>query len=219
MGGSAGKSAAEAQAVLHSMLLPDLYHSPRSLTNLFYWYREFTFINEPQTHISSKQEKRSHWEVTKWKGYGESEAGTGKEGKAALGAHHPIASGKAAESLGIKMRGQALNKVKVSRWCWCGVVPDTKPSVQINTQTHYQSSWDFLCSQVLQGRQAACKRRALKFFDRRSDSSSKQCSVPLTYLVWPYLPWLLQISTSWQKSYLLSLKGSPKAGDPSSPLK
>lgn len=135
MGGSAGKSAAEAQAVLHSMLLPDLYHSPRSLTDLFYWYRKFTFINEPQTHISSKQEKRSHWEVTEWKGYGESEAGTGKEGKAALGAHHSTASGKAAESLGIKMRGQALNKVKVSR-CWCGVVPDTKPSVQTNTQTH-----------------------------------------------------------------------------------
>lgn len=59
-----------------------------------------------------------------------------KKVKAALGSHHPMASGKAADSLGTKVRGQALNKVKVSR-CWrSGVGPATKPSVQKNTQTH-----------------------------------------------------------------------------------
>lgn len=89
MEGSARKSAAVAQAVLLSMLLTDLHYSPRSLTDLFYWYGKFTFINEPQTHISSKQKKRSHWGVTKWKGYDESEAGTGKESKGCPGIPPP----------------------------------------------------------------------------------------------------------------------------------
>lgn len=38
-----------------------------------------------------------------------------KKVKAALGSHHPMASGKAADSLEIKVRGQALNEAKISK--------------------------------------------------------------------------------------------------------
>lgn len=174
MGGSARKSAAEAQAVLHSMLLTDLHYSPRSLTDLFYWYGKFTFINEPQTHISSKHKKRSHWGVTKWKGYDESEAGTGKESKGCPGIPPPHGFRKGCRQPGNQgerpssQQGKGQQVLEV----WYGPRYQTiSPEKHSSTLTEVLSLPLFPC---VHGRQAAWKCRALKFFDLWQANSPSQ---------------------------------------------
>lgn len=133
-------------------------------------------LMSPKHTSAANRRKRSHWEVIKWKEYGWSVAGTGKEGKGCPGIPPPHGF-RHADSLGIKVRGQALNKAKVSQ-CWrCGVGP-----VTISPGKHSNTLTELLTLPLLHmshGRQAACKCRALKFFDLWQANSARS-----QWLIW-----------------------------------